>query len=374
MKIKFTYPFFVLLTAVGLSLETNAQTQGPLYANITGSNNWDNKENALGAPDGNCATNYGQNQDGYWQDFGFTIPEGSTINGITVSYERYYYDDPPVDGVSPKINIGKADNDISATGFFDTDPHFGNNDDCGDIVLVSFGGPTELWNETWTAGELNASSFGIRLFNDDGHEIGWGFDCIGITVTFTAPLPVKLLNFTAELITKDGVYISWTTATEINNDYFTIEKSMDGIDINELNIVAGAGNSTNILNYFIADKNPYEGTSYYRLRQTDYDGKTETFPWVTINNTNVRDLSLDVIMNPTTRENIHLNISGQKGDEVLVVLRDFSGKEYCSKVITLNNSSNTLIAIDNYQSILPGIYIVVASCSNDLDTKKLIIR
>src|SRR6185369_5159076 len=69
------------------------------------------------------------------------------------------------------------------------------------------------------------------------------------------------------------VSISWITASETNNDYFTVEKSKDGNFWLSVDKVIGAGNSTAARYYETNDPDPFEGTSYYRLKQTDFDGK-----------------------------------------------------------------------------------------------------
>ena len=68
------------------------------------------------------------------------------------------------------------------------------------------------------------------------------------------------------------VNLAWTTASETNNDYFTIQKSKDAQIFEDVFVVDGAGNSSTIINYFDIDKSPYTGISYYRLKQTDFDG------------------------------------------------------------------------------------------------------
>jgi hypothetical protein len=67
--------------------------------------------------------------------------------------------------------------------------------------------------------------------------------------------------------------LSWTTASESNNNYFGIERSLDGIHFEEIAQRAGAGNSLVTINYSYIDQNPYKGISYYRLRQVDFNGK-----------------------------------------------------------------------------------------------------
>lgn len=87
------------------------------------------------------------------------------------------------------------------------------------------------------------------------------------------PLPVELISFTADAVNNQSVLCRWTTATEINNDYFTVERSQDGMNFEPIGTVDGAGNSTSILQYQHPDHNPYRGISYYRLQQTDFDGQ-----------------------------------------------------------------------------------------------------
>jgi hypothetical protein len=90
------------------------------------------------------------------------------------------------------------------------------------------------------------------------------------------PLPIELLYFEAQPYYESSankVLLIWETATEINNDYFTIERSKDAIHFDELCKIKGAGNSYHNISYQFIDENPYEGISYYRLKQTDYDGR-----------------------------------------------------------------------------------------------------
>lgn len=85
-------------------------------------------------------------------------------------------------------------------------------------------------------------------------------------------LPVELLSFTPS-IKPDRVELNWTTGTEINNDFFTIERSRDLYGWEVLGFVQGAGNSSIPLDYGFTDFRPLDGLGYYRLKQTDFDGK-----------------------------------------------------------------------------------------------------
>lgn len=84
-------------------------------------------------------------------------------------------------------------------------------------------------------------------------------------------LPITLVSFDAKPI-PSGVELNWVTADEENNDFFTIERSSDGIDFQTILQVPGAGNSYEPLHYRAVDISPFNGRNYYRLKQTDFNG------------------------------------------------------------------------------------------------------
>jgi len=84
-------------------------------------------------------------------------------------------------------------------------------------------------------------------------------------------LPIELLSFDATVI-NNQVILNWQTATETNNNYFTIERSANAQDWEQIAQIKGAGNSNDMQTYTAVDKNPIKGINYYRLKQTDYDG------------------------------------------------------------------------------------------------------
>ena len=124
-----------------------------------------------------------------------------------------------------------------------------------------------------------------------------------VPVDFTnEPLPIDLLDFSAKA-GDAGVSLKWITATEINNNYFTIQRSIDGSNWEIINYVQGAGNSNHIITYTWDDMNPVKGISYYRLKQTDFDGQYEYFDPVAVQ------------FNPSVgakTEILHVNALGQQ--------------------------------------------------------------
>jgi hypothetical protein len=92
-------------------------------------------------------------------------------------------------------------------------------------------------------------------------------------VVVTSILPIELVEFNA-VPDKEQVKLSWTTASEINSDYFTVQRSRDGREFEDLMKVNAAGNSTNTIHYEINDEYPLNGISYYRLKETDNDNSS----------------------------------------------------------------------------------------------------
>ncbi len=107
-----------------------------------------------------------------------------------------------------------------------------------------------------------------------------GFSDFGIGGGGT-PLPVEIIAFGAQNA-GDQVAISWATATELNSDFFTVERSADGLNFLKVLNVQAAGNSTSLIEYRVFDDQPLNGTSYYRLKQTDFDGSHSMTPVVSI--------------------------------------------------------------------------------------------
>lgn|GEM_PF-835930 len=117
----------------------------------------------------------------------------------------------------------------------------------------------------------------------------------GTVVITQTPLPIELLSFTANVV-HESVRLNWATATETNNDFFTIERSTNLNDWEVLGFVDGAGTSSRPLHYSFTDYNPMAGVSYYRLKQTDYDGKFEYFgPLAIQQGLHIDDMSFKVL-------------------------------------------------------------------------------
>jgi len=114
-------------------------------------------------------------------------------------------------------------------------------------------------------------------FTSDGSVVYSGFN---LTISCSEYLPIELTSFSAECI-GDGVNIRWTTVSEINNNYFVLSRSFDGVSFEPIATITGAGNSNQELNYNYYDE-IYQSETYYQLKQVDFDGISETFDIISI--------------------------------------------------------------------------------------------
>lgn len=103
-----------------------------------------------------------------------------------------------------------------------------------------------------------------------------------VSVIVDVVLPIELIAFDA-VCKSDEVLLRWSTATETNNDHFTIERSGDGVQWEAIGAVPGAGNSQQAMQYSFTDPEVQTDTRYYRLMQVDYDGAHNYSPTVAVN-------------------------------------------------------------------------------------------
>jgi hypothetical protein len=170
----------------------------------------------------------------------------------------------------------------------------------------------------------------------------------------TNPLPVELISFNAEP-KANKVILNWTSATEINNDYFELEKSSDGINFQAFAKVKGAGFNNQILNYSYTDTKPFIGTSYYRLKQVDFDGTFTYSENIAVNFS--KDLTSNVSFYPNPSSGI-INFNVPENENILIELYDLTGKKIY--VETINNHSNSI----NLNNFVNGIYLLSATTSD----------
>jgi len=183
------------------------------------------------------------------------------------------------------------------------------------------------------------------------------------------PLPVALLSFKAYVV-NNYVELNWETATEINNDFFTIERSLNGIDYEIIGEVYGAGNTSTSQYYSLVDEYPYPGISYYRLKQTDFDGKYEYFPVVSVKFNKKQFELTNIYPNPGANK-VTIEIDSEENDEVKLIIYNQLGVEVIKKSITTQEGTNN-IEIDVTSLAQGSYYLTLKNNSNAILTSKLL--
>jgi len=174
-------------------------------------------------------------------------------------------------------------------------------------------------------------------------------------------LPVDLLSFTARCH-KQKVTLDWKTATEINNDFFTIDRSSDGKNWDMIGKVNGMGNSDRNQYYSFEDESPLTGKSYYRLKQTDFDGQDTYFKIISTSCGGHGEFSISP--NPSASGTFTITGPEQNSD---VVIMDALGKIIFETKI---KEGETTIDLSNHVS---GIYMVSVRSEFGISSKKIVI-
>lgn len=185
-----------------------------------------------------------------------------------------------------------------------------------------------------------------------------------MTINIPLPLPVELISFTGHSETNYNV-LEWVTASEINNDYFTLEKSPDGIVFDTLATIDGAGNSNVVLSYSMIDEHPYPRISYYRLKQTDFNGNYKYSDIIQLRSG--INSSADYIYNAEADE---LNVFFYKNElqKKMIEIADAIGR----KIYTFSTTDNYVkISTASYAN---GVYFLTIKSGDASKTFKLEFR
>lgn len=206
----------------------------------------------------------------------------------------------------------------------------------------------------------------VRIIISDGTVGGCGNDFAMDDLQLAecpqgGQLPVTFLGVSARQ-QNDGVNVSWSTAQEINSSRFDVERSADGgSGWDVVATVAAAGNSSIVKNYSAFDAKPLNGTSYYRIRETDIDGKykfSKTVP-VTINFANT---SVSVLANPF-HSNLTIDFNSPTEQQVSARLIDITGRQVLFQKWTIS-SGTTRQVLTNVGNLMQGMYILNISNQN----------
>lgn len=198
--------------------------------------------------------------------------------------------------------------------------------------------------------------------------LSWG-GTAGLSCT-PIVLPIELLSFTGKNSGSRNL-LDWITTTEVNNDFFTLEKSKDGINFSEYKRVKGAGMSSITNSYQIYDDEPYSGITYYRLKQTDFNGHSQTFDVISVQS--CIGACSDASAYSNGYGGIVVNINEKESAFYTIKVFDLIGNKLLMETVYTQKGNNSLII--DAGAISTGVYFVsFETATGNVTTQKLLIK
>jgi len=192
----------------------------------------------------------------------------------------------------------------------------------------------------------------------------------------SALLPVNITSIKAYILENATVQIEWQTASEINNDYFIIERSRDGRIFDNIGTVEGAGYSNQNLYYDYIDKNTYQGVSYYRLKQIDYDGKANYSRVVQVMINTPITFAINSIYIDANDQEMHffLEVAETTMHNGIIDVYNIIGKKVMGiNLGTLSKGNNHFEHID-VSHLTTGTYLLKFQLGSEESTKKFVVN
>ncbi len=224
---------------------------------------------------------------------------------------------------------------------------------------VTWEGQGDFWNYTWDFTNNYIEKTSIDAFSR------WT-----ISDRQDHPLPIELIEFKADCNGSE-IILQWKTASEINNDYFAIEKSYDGILFENIGMVQGAGNSNEVLDYKYSDA--YNGTiSYYRIRQVDFDGKFTLYDPISVQCNNDDNMALNAYY-INSHQKLMIEYQSNQKDNVFISIYDMQGQLIYTQGKTALEGNNIFeIPINN--GLSEGIYIARVQTNYNTKHTRFFVR
>jgi len=179
--------------------------------------------------------------------------------------------------------------------------------------------------------------------------------------------PIELVSFTGKAL-ENGNLLDWTTATEQNNDYFTVEATNDlSKDFVAIGVIQGSGNSYNNLSYSFLHTNALNGITYYRLRNTDYNGQQQVSEVISVDRATTSNVFVQVSPTPA-QTMVHIHFNHHNNPNAQLTIFDIRGALVYSSTLEAN-SQQVLLDISTWND---GMYLVQLSTNHQTLVQKLL--
>jgi parallel beta-helix repeat protein len=201
---------------------------------------------------------------------------------------------------------------------------------------------------------------------------GTFYDTVTITAASTVPVTLSKLEATKRI---NNVVISWSTASEVNNSHFVVERSIDGIHFEGIGRVRGNGTTSRMINYSFTDEGVLDqyarvNTIYYRLRQVDFDGSEELSRVLRVQNEQSRGVQTEILPNPN-RGSFVLALSTDWENEANITIYNTTGTMVYNKQTMLQNGTNRM---DMNLDLPSGVYSIIVNHQGLQTIKRFVIE
>jgi len=300
--------------------------------------------------------------------FTFPVGHGSSYNSIaytpdgtgeTTMKAKFNYSQP-----TDRTSLGTGVCKVSNVEYWDFTRTSGSEDgavtlewdgesdvsDLSDLLVAYWDASASVWQDGagTASGNTIPSNGSMTKFNR--YTLG-SSTCINT-------LPIELIEFDAVPNANEDVDVSWVTGSEINNDYFVIERSKGGANWIPLDSLPGAGDSYVELNYAYVDNTPHNGVSYYRLRQVDYD---KNYSYSDVKMVKFEGLEIVALFPNPSAGNVNYIIKSSEEGTLIMNVYDAIGKKIQSKKIQITEGLNQ---VSNEINAAEGKYFISVTMSD----------
>ena len=274
-----------------------------------------------------------------------------------------------------QIVIMKANSDASnpANGTSYTgNTTFGSGDDLGDGSFIVYRGSPSKGGQIFVTNLSDGTDYYFKVFEYSGAGSQTSYNTTETTGwntgnTASSALPIELTDFSAEVINKNEVALKWQTASELNNNVFIIERSVDAINFEPIGKVKGSGTTNSVSSYNFTDKKSPATVVYYRLKQVDYDGTSTTHTVVSIDmSSSTEGNLLNKLLVLNTNLSLELNL--EETGATKISLMDINGK-FLQGALSTTPGAQTITF--DMSGLSHGVYIVLIQQNDKSVSRKI---
>jgi hypothetical protein len=338
--------------------------KGNSYKKINGSTNW------------NCANYRAELWYAYNITGGAILTVKATLNGAPTTYSQMYISEysgiatsiDPLDQNSVAIGTATAINSGAMTTTYTNELVYGASIGASASISKGAGFTSRSTANANIVEDKNVASIGKDSTTFVGAGVG---DWVAQMATFISTislLPVDFMSFTGHC-NNNQVILNWSTGSEINNDHFTVQRSADGTNWEDLGTVKGAGNSSLVQDYSYTVAAANEPVTYFRLRQTDLDGRSLYSNVIGVNTIQQETSVVKLYPNPSRGSSLSGKTGLSSNETVTIEIYDAVGR-----MISRTAVYQSTFTINFPQPLTEGIYYARVGTTGGVSVHPFLVK